>query len=81
MDNFIDIFFQSLRMVGASVGYMLKYPFFNPKRIAKFSNKMLDSMESVEFSFTTSFHGNLHDDQHSKMRNIDGEMNILELDK
>ena len=33
---FIDIYFQMLRMVGASVGYMLKSPFVDLKRIAKY---------------------------------------------
>ena len=33
---FRDIYFQSLRMVGASVGYMLKSPFVDLKIIAKY---------------------------------------------
>ena len=33
---FIDIYFQSLRMVWASVGYMLKSPFVDLKRITKY---------------------------------------------
>ena len=32
----IDIYFESLRMVGASVGYMLKSPFVDLKRIARY---------------------------------------------
>ena len=33
---FIDIYFQSLRMVWASVGYMLTSPFVDLKRITKY---------------------------------------------
>ena len=32
----IDIYFESLRMVGASVGYMLKSPFVDLEIIAKY---------------------------------------------
>ena len=35
---FIDIYYQSLRMVGASVGYLLKSPSVDLKRIAKYLN-------------------------------------------
>ena len=35
---FIDIYFQMLRMVGASVGYMLKSPFVDLKKITKYQN-------------------------------------------
>ena len=60
--GFIDIYFQLLRMSGASVGYMLKSPFVDLKRMAKYLDlikKELDSTESVESSFAVSFHGNL----------------------
>ena len=33
---FIDIYFQLVRMVGASVGYMFRSPFVDLKRIAKY---------------------------------------------
>ena len=36
--TFIDIYFQSFRMVGASVGYMLKPPFVDLKKITKYQN-------------------------------------------
>ena len=52
----------------ASVGYMLKSPFVNLKRIAKYLNQMqkeMDATESVESIFAVSFHGNLPVDFHN----------------
>ena len=56
------MYFQLLRMVGASVGYMLKSPFVDLKKnskIFKLNAKEMDATESIGSIFAVSFHGKL----------------------
>ena len=59
---FIDIYYQSLRMVGASVGYLLKPPSVDLNRRQNIwikCKKKMHSTVSVWSILSVSFHGNL----------------------